>query len=127
MPSATSNATLLIVDDSRVSRMMIKARVQAVYPHWTMVEASNAQEAFDQVQSHAPDFISMDVNMPGLNGFDAAAQIRSTGSQARIVILTANIQQSSRDHAAELGLHFVSKPVTEASIQSMLAHFTGAV
>lgn len=117
--------TLLIVDDSRVSRIMISGRVQAVHPDWNIVEAGNADEALAQVATYAPQYISMDVNMPGMSGFDAVTQIRATGSQACIVILTANIQQTSRDRAAELGVHFVQKPATEAAVQRMLAYFQG--
>ncbi len=121
----TTAPTLLIVDDSRVSRIMISGRVLAVHPDWKIVEASNAEEALALVATHAPQYISMDVNMPGLSGFEAVTQIRAAGSQAIIVILTANIQQTSRDRAAELGVHFVQKPATEAAVQRMLAHFQG--
>jgi CheY-like chemotaxis protein len=60
-----------------------------------------------------------------LTGFEAIAQIRAAGSKARIVMLTANIQQSSRDRAAEMGVYFVQKPATEAAVHLMLAHFNG--
>jgi CheY-like chemotaxis protein len=125
-PEMTRNTVLLIVDDSRVSRMMIRGRVVAAHPDWTIFEAGNAQEALDSVQAHTPDFISMDVNMPGLSGFEAIAQIRAVGSKARIAMLTANIQQSSRDRAAEMGVYFVQKPATEAAVHIMLAYFNGA-
>jgi CheY-like chemotaxis protein len=122
-----NNATLLIVDDSKVSRMMIRNRVLALQPGWTVYEAGNADEAFVELAAHAPDFISMDVNMPGINGFEAVAKIREIGCNALIVMLTANIQQSSRDRAAELNVHFVKKPATADAIQDMLNYFNGAV
>jgi CheY-like chemotaxis protein len=123
--SNVSNTALLIVDDSRVSRMMIRARVVATHPDWTIYEAGNAQEALECVLAYAPNFISMDMNMPGLTGFEAIAQIRAAGSSAPIAMLTANIQKSSRDRAAEMGVYFVQKPATEAAVQLMLAYFNG--
>lgn len=117
------NATLLIVDDSRVSRMMIKGRILSECPGWTVLEAANAEESYALVASHSPQFISMDVNMPGVNGFDAVEKLRHDGCKACIVMLTANIQQSSRDRANQLNVHFVQKPATELAIQSMLAFF----
>ena len=113
------------MDDSRVSRMMISGRVQAAHPHWKVVEAASAEEALAMVAAHAPQYISMDVNMPGQSGFEAVEQIRKAGSQARIVILTANIQQGRRDRATELGACFVQKPATETAVQRMLAYFDG--
>jgi CheY-like chemotaxis protein len=126
MTPTKPNATLLIVDDSRVSRMMIKGRVLAAQPGWTIHEAGNAQEALASVQAQAPDFISMDMNMPGLTGFEAITQLRAAGCEAKIAMLTANIQQSSRDRAAEMGVYFVQKPATEAAVHIMLAYFNGA-
>lgn len=122
----TPAATLLIVDDSRVSRTMIRGRVQAAHPDWVILEAGDGQEAMVMVQSHAPDFISMDLNMPGPSGFDTIVQIRAAGSRARIVLLTANVQLSSRERAAELGVYFVKKPATADAVQLMLAHFNQA-
>ena len=122
----TRAVTLLIVDDSRVSRMMIKGRVQTAHPDWVIYEASDGPEALALVQSQAPDFISMDVNMPGITGFEAIEQIRAAGSKARIVMMTANVQLSSRERAAELGVYFVKKPAAAESVQLMLAHFNQA-
>ena len=40
--------TVLIVDDSRLSRMMIRAFITQAYPDWTIIEASNGQEALEK-------------------------------------------------------------------------------
>jgi two-component system, chemotaxis family, chemotaxis protein CheY len=117
--------TFLIVDDSRVSRLMIRGRVQAARPDWIIIEAGTADEAYAMVASHSPQFISMDVNMPGITGFDAVEKLRNDGCTARIVMLTANIQQSSRDRALQLNVQFVQKPATEVAIQAILTNFQG--
>ena len=89
--------TLLIVDDSSVSRMMIKGRVVGLQPDWQIVEASTGAAAIEMVTADYPDFISMDVNMPGMSGFEAIERIRLINSKAKIVVLTANIQESSKE------------------------------
>lgn len=119
----TTPKTLLIVDDSRVSRMMIKGRILMAHPDWILHEAGCAEEALALAASESPDFISMDVNMPGASGFEVVEQLRAMGSKARVVMLTANVQQSSRDRAASLGAHFVQKPATEIAVRQMLEHF----
>jgi CheY-like chemotaxis protein len=58
----------------------------------------------------------MDVNMPGMSGFETAQLMLARDPDIRIVMLTANIQESSRQVAASLRLNFVAKPVTEASL-----------
>lgn len=111
---------LLIVDDSRVSRMMIRARVAALRPDWVLTEAGSGDEALVQVGLAAPDCITMDVNMPGLSGFEAAEKILAVAPQVRIVMLTANIQESSRTRAEALGVRFVQKPITDASMLQVI-------
>lgn len=118
--------SVLIVDDSRVSRMMIKARMQAVHPDWTYLEAASGNEALTMVAAGAPDYLTMDMNMPGLTGFEAAEKIRAIAPSVCVVMLTANIQESSRAMADVMNLHFVQKPITDASIKLVLDHFKAA-
>ena len=117
---------LLIVDDSNVSRLMIRGRVAALQPDWEVIEAASGDEAVALVPSAKPDFITMDVNMPGITGFEAIEKIRQTDQRVKIVILTANIQSSSRDKAEHLHAKFVQKPVTQASMQQAIDYFLAA-
>ena len=116
-------AKVLIVDDSSVSRMMIKGRIAGLQPDWDILEAADGTQALAVVQSDSPDFITMDVNMPGMNGFETVEKIRQVNQRAKIVILTANIQESSRVRAESMGLSFVQKPITDASIKQVVDHF----
>ncbi len=118
--------TLLIVDDSKVSRMMIKHNVAKLHPDWVILEAGSGDEAVAMARVSAPNFITMDVNMPGIDGFEAVAQIRTFNQTARIAMLTANIQESSRAQAAGLGVTFVQKPVTEPAVRQALDYFLAA-
>jgi len=114
---------LLIVDDSSVSRMIIRGRIATLQPGWDVMEACSGDEAVAMVSTVQPDYITMDVNMPGMNGFEAARKIRQLHADIRIVMLTANIQTSSRDKAAQLAVHFVQKPATQSAIQEVIDYF----
>jgi two-component system chemotaxis response regulator CheY len=70
--------------------------------------------------------VTMDVNMPGMSGYETAQLMLVRDPAIRIVILTANIQESSRQVAASLRLNFVAKPATEASLQQALDHLLSA-
>jgi len=115
--------TLLIVDDSKVSRMMIRAKVAQLHPDWVILEAGDGTEGVEIVRSESPDFITMDVNMPGMNGFETVTMIRSFNNTAKIAMLTANIQESSRQRAAGLQVTFIQKPATEYAIRQALDYF----
>ena len=67
----------------------------------------------------------MDVNMPGMGGIEAAGRIRIKHPDVRIALCTANIQEGTEREAGRLGLIFVRKPVTEASIAQMVTAFEG--
>lgn len=116
----TQGSKLLIVDDSKVSRMRIRAFFAMHCPSWVVQEAATGDEAIGMSRAFQPDFVTMDVNMPGISGFEAAPQIIAINPRVRVVMLTANIQESSKQMAASLNLSFVAKPATEASLQQAL-------
>lgn len=125
MSSDTTSKKLLIVDDSKVSRMIIRARVQAIYPDWEILEASNGIEGIAACKEHLPDFCTMDINMPGMLGTEAAEIILKEIPHIRVVIFSANIQESFQDRATAMGAIFVAKPITEKSIAEALRYFLG--
>lgn len=115
--------TLLIVDDSRMSRMLIRALVSQIRPQWNIVDAVSGDEALACVEACQPDFVSMDINMPGMNGMEAAGRIRIRHPEIKIALCTANIQESTQQAAAKIGLQFIKKPITEVAINQMVAGF----
>ena len=114
---------LLIVDDSKVSRMVIRARILDIHPEWQIIEAISGNEAVEMVDKETPDFCTMDINMPGILGTDAAEQILAKHPTMRIVIFSANIQETFQNRASSIGATFVAKPVTEKSIAETIQHF----
>ena len=118
-----TNPLLLIVDDSRMSRMLIRAIIADSRPTWRIIEAISGDEAVKLADEQPPDYVSMDVNMPGISGLEAAGRIRMRHPEARIVLCTANIQESTREAASRAGLHFVSKPITQNSVADAISYF----
>jgi two-component system chemotaxis response regulator CheY len=114
---------LLIVDDSKVSRMVIRAHVKAVHPDWEFFEAGSGEEAIKSAAENKPDFCTMDINMPGMLGTDAAEQILQQNPGVRIAIFSANVQDTMQNRANSIGTTFVAKPVTEKSITIVLNYF----
>jgi CheY-like chemotaxis protein len=113
--------TVLIVDDSRVSRMMARQYILHLQPGWNVVEAATGEESLDKAREVQPDLVLMDVNMPGMGGIAAAEQLRRASSTLPISLLTANVQSATRERAEALGLGFMEKPITEARIAQLLA------
>ena len=113
--------TVLVVDDSRVSRLMARQYILSKHADWTVIEAGSGEEALEKAKSLTPVLILMDVNMPGMGGLAAAEQLRNLCPLSHISLVTANVQNATRSHAAGLGIGFMEKPITEARIHQLLS------
>ena len=123
MPQAK---TVLIVDDSRVSRMMARQYIAGLHADWVVTEAATGEESLLKAREVAPDLVLMDVNMPGMGGIAAAEQLRQEFPAIPISLLTANVQTATRERAAAMGIGFVEKPITEARIALLLSPLEAA-
>lgn len=121
MRDMTMTKTVLIVDDSRVSRMMARQYIAGLHADWIVEEAGTGEESLLKARDVSPDLILMDVNMPGMGGMAAAEQLRQEFPSVPISLLTANVQTSTRERATAMGIGFVEKPITEARIAQLVA------
>ncbi|MEI7796310.1 MAG: response regulator [Methylococcaceae bacterium] len=117
--------TVLVVDDSRISRMFIRKHISVKHPDWILTEATTGEEAIEAIEREQPDYCTMDINMPGMLGTDAAKEILAKYPDIRLVIFSANVQETYQHQARALGSILISKPVTEASITLALDYFAG--
>ena len=116
----SQSTTVLIVDDSRVSRMMARQFILSARPGWTVQDAASGEAALAMVGEVKPALILIDVNMPGIGGMAAAEQLRTICPGAYISQVTANVQNATRNRANELGIGFMEKPITEARIHALI-------
>jgi two-component system cell cycle response regulator DivK len=81
---------------------------------YEFLEASNASEALDKINTEHPDIILMDINMPDVDGYTLTAQIRAiTGFESvPIVAITANVMRGDRERSLEAGCDgYIQKPI----------------
>ncbi len=106
----------LIVDDSKMSLMMLNKIIGTAHPKWEIHQASDGVQALDIAKDKELDLILLDFNMPNMNGGEAARILRPQFPNAKIAFLTANVQKSIQNLAIELKIDFIPKPITEAKI-----------
>ena len=114
-------ATVLIVDDSKLARIVLKKALGALKPDWEVCEAENGEQALSELQNHSIGIVIVDFNMPGLNGLQLAAEIRRTELQMPIALVTANVQDEIIAQARALTLSFIAKPVTEEALRGFIS------
>ncbi|TGL86783.1 response regulator [Leptospira congkakensis] len=113
-----SQKKALIVDDSTVTRLMIRKIILEKFPNWEILEADSADAAKSILTDHQDiDFFTLDQNMPGnLSGLDLAEELKKNYKDTKIVLITANIQDAIKNRAKSLGIDFVEKPVSPEKI-----------
>lgn len=113
-------ANILIVDDSSLARRTVR-QVLETMGH-SCEEASDGAQALERYYLHRHDLIFLDMVMDGLYGLDVLAKLRELNPQVRVIVSTADIQQSTRDQALAAGaLGFISKPVNRAELPKLVA------
>ncbi len=114
---------IMIVDDSKVSRMMISAIIKNHNPEIVIIEASNGQEALTLSKAEPVDFFSVDLNMPGIDGIETITQLKKDFASSKFALLTANIQEAIHKKATGVGAKCFNKPISEDCILKMLEYF----
>jgi CheY-like chemotaxis protein len=111
---------ILIVDDSKLARMSVVKVLNGLQPDWMRIEAAGADEAVAMVKTEAPDIVLLDFNMPGRDGLDLAAELKTLAPQMPLAVISANIQDEivARTHA--VGAAFLPKPITAQALADFL-------
>jgi DNA-binding NarL/FixJ family response regulator len=112
---------ILIVDDSKLARMAVAKALRAQYADCARLEAANADEAIALTHQHRIDVALLDFNMPGRDGLALAAELRERYPDLPIGLVSANHQTEIVDRARSVGAIFLSKPVTEVTLNDFMA------
>lgn len=113
MTNPLQGRTVLIVDDATIIRLMLKKMFER--NGLTIVgEAQDGEEAIKLYQTMSPDFVTMDITMPIMDGISATKQIVATNPGARIIMVSALGQESKVREAIAAGARdFIVKPLKE--------------
>ncbi len=113
--------TVLIVDDSKLARIVAAKALAALQPDWQRVEAGSAAEAQEIVANQQIDVALIDFNMAEKDGLELAAELRQTHPVLPIALITANIQDEVVSRARALEASFVAKPITKEGLEGFVS------
>jgi len=122
----TKHAKILIVDDDQDDQFMLKKIFKTILPDAEIDQAYNGAECIDYLESHSenfPDIITMDLNMPLINGIEATAQIKKNArlKHIPIIILTTSDRDNDKKNALESGANdFFIKPVVYDELKTAI-------
>ncbi len=108
-------ALILVTDDSLFQRNIIKS-VLSGEGH-SIIEAGNGREALISAIENEPSLILLDLLMPDMDGFKFLKHIREKKISIPVVVLTSDIQDTTKEMCMELGAAgFVNKPVEKEKL-----------
>ena len=105
-------ASILIVDDDPSIRKLVATTLEDV-AGFELIEAGDGGEALDLAAEEAPAIVLLDIDMPGLDGYEACRRLRAEDATAdtTIVMLTAAAGEEAERAAEEAGADlFLTKP-----------------
>lgn len=102
-------ATILVVDDSAYARRRLRQVLEA--RDHTVLEAGNGMEALESYVVNSPALVLLDLTMEGVSGLDVLSRMREIDPDARVVVVSADVQRTTGRAVAEAGaLGFLAKP-----------------
>lgn len=111
---------ILVVDDASFMRSFLRDNLEEA-GHEVVGFATNGEEAIEKFNELKPDLITMDINMPKMNGIDALIQIKKIDSSVKVVMISDMGQHSKIIEAIKNGASdFVIKPVHPARLKEAL-------
>jgi CheY-like chemotaxis protein len=119
--------TVLIVDDDPFIRRLIVTTLEGVSAY-VLHEAADGAQAVQAAVREAPRLVFLDIDMPVLDGIEACRQMRAVPAMtgAKIVMLTASAEDSTRDRAQEAGADFfLTKPFSPLELLRLVAELDG--
>lgn len=112
--------TAVIVDDNSSIRLLLKG-VLTELGMSIVAQASNGEEAVRSAQTHQPQVLFLDVNMPLMSGLDALPKIREVSPNTAVVMVTGDTSRELVQQAAGLGARgYIVKPVRPAYVEAFL-------
>jgi two-component system chemotaxis response regulator CheY len=108
-------ARILIVDDSAMSRRILKRILESAGHQIT--EAEEGMGAIERYFLEKPDVVMLDLVLKGITGLEVLEKIREMDRAARIVVASADIQKSTKELTERAGaVGFVTKPFNETDL-----------
>ena len=113
-------AKILIVDDSRTSRMMLRNILES-NGHEIIDEAVNGQEGVQKFQALKPDVVTLDITMPVVDGVEALKMIKALDPESKVVMVTAAGQKNKMIECIKAGANeFLTKPFEQQEIVDVI-------
>jgi two-component system chemotaxis response regulator CheY len=110
---------VLVVDDSGLARRRARSILESA--GFEVLEAEDGMAALERYYVARPDVVLLDLVMKGMYGLDVLSKLRELDPEAKVIVVTADVQTSSHEMVADAGAAgFLVKPLDADEIVAML-------
>lgn len=104
---------ILVVEDNKINLLLTKKILESNFENLEIIEALSGEEGVERFKKYKPNFVLMDIFMPGIDGYEAARQIRNQQEyKVPIVALSASLLEDNLEEFHDVKMDaFVNKPV----------------
>jgi CheY-like chemotaxis protein/anti-sigma regulatory factor (Ser/Thr protein kinase) len=123
---ATKPATILLIEDT--DSVLLYMHDYLNHLGFRVIVASDGMTGVAEAKAHHPDLILMDIQIPGINGYEATRQIRQEPrlKDTPIIALTALAMPGDRERCLEVGMNdYISKPISLKLLTQAINHHLG--
>lgn len=115
------SSTVLLVDDSALARRGTRRILEGA--GYRVLEASDGLTALERYSLDRPDIVLLDLVMQGMYGLEVLAKLRQMDPAAKVIVVSADIQTSSKELVREAGASaFLNKPIDAAQVLDTVAN-----
>lgn len=117
---------ILVVEDNEMNRVLLKRMIHKYIPKAQIEEAVDGLEGVRFFRESKPDLVFMDVQMPNMDGLEAATEIRKhpSGAKVPIIALTAGALYEERKKCFDVGMdQFLTKPIDILALNQILFRY----
>lgn len=116
----TNRIKILSVDDSDFMRSILKEELEK--QGYKSISAKNGEEALKLYTNEKPQIVTMDIEMPGMNGIECLKRIKALDPEAKVIMLTAHDEEFNKVAANEIGIcDYIVKPFKSNDLLNSIA------
>lgn len=118
-------AKVLVIDDSRTSRKILKNILEEL-GHTVIGEAADGEEGYQLYQVLQPELTTLDITMPRMDGIEALQLIKELDKEAKVIMITAAGQKDKMVRSVKYGASdFICKPIDRDAVEEIVNRVLG--